>query len=247
MSRLEFSFQEFDNEIDALSRIASTFIAPASQGVLPALRELLNSIRQASEGQKYQWRIDESWPLSTKPTRGYKRGEGSHEVFAAVSSIWHIEPIGGHSRKYWQKRHFVLDGMASTRVRVLRNSPDNEATELAMWRMEIADSASPGSYFHVQVMGETETAPFPNYLEVPRLPGLVATPMLVFEFVLGELFQVEWAREAARDSGSLSQWRHVQHKRFERFLGWQLQCLQKSGSPLAVLKASQPDGDLFIR
>jgi hypothetical protein len=247
LSRLEFSFQELISEIEALRQIGGRFIAPESQGVLPALRESLNNIRQAKEGQKYQWRIEESWPLRTMPTRGYKRGGGSYDVFAAITSAWEVEPIGGHTAKFWQKRHFVLDGMASTRVRIFRNSPGNEAIELAMWRMEIADSASPGSYFHVQVMGETETFPFPNYLEVPRLPGLVATPMLVFEFVLGELFQIEWAKEAARESGSLRQWRHVQHKRFERFLSWQLRCLEKAGSPWAVLKASQPDNDLFVR
>lgn len=216
--------------------------------MLPALQDSLQSIREASAGSKYPWQISEDWPLRTIPTQSYKRGGGSHEVFAAISSIWEVEPIGAHTAKYWRNRRFVLDGMASTRVRVYRNSSENGPEELAMWRMEIADSDSPGTYFHVQVMGQLDVPPFPNYLEVPRLPGFVATPMLVFEFVLGELFQVEWPKEAARESYDSNQWRQVQLHRFKRLLEWQLRCLDQSGSPSpwAVLKASQPDDDLFV-
>ncbi len=116
-----------------------------------------------------------------------------------------------------------------------------------MWRMEIADDASPGCYFHVQVLGEEDRPPFPKSLSVPRLPGFFVTPPFVLEFVLGELFQDEWKREAVRESDSLKMWRPIQLKRLANFLRWQRDKLRDSqGSPWVVLKSLQPDANLFI-
>jgi hypothetical protein len=139
--------------------------------------------------------------------------------------------------------------MVSTRVAIRHVSQERGFPEIAMWRMEVGGDSSPGTCFHVQILGQTNSVPFPRYLEVPRLPTILFTPMLAFEFLLGELFQQEWPMNLAQGGhrGDIERWRAIQLRRLSRLLDWQLRQLQgKWGSPLSIMKAIQPPSDLFL-
>jgi hypothetical protein len=249
MARLEFRFSDVREEIDSAVRVASRFIAPSAAIVLPALRANLDNIRERPEGKPWKWEIPESLPLSTVTSWGeYECGGGGQlPVFARVSSVWEIEPLGPHNTGSQRHRKFAVAGLASTKVRILEGEAETPGDELAMWRMEIGDERSPGCCFHTQVLGESDDPPFPKCLPVPRLPGLFLTPMSVLEFVLAELFQDEWKRHAARDTSHMLTWRRIQAQRLASLLDWEVdQVRHSTGAAWTALKSAKPPADLFV-
>lgn len=244
---LMFSFSAMVQEIDSLAKIARSFIWKDSINVLNDLKTDLEN-RRGSEVSMRPWGISESAPLWTIPSDGKYDRKGSETVFGEVSSIWEIQPI---RLRDWKKsrlaEQFALTGNASTKVRIIKGTPDVPGDELAMWRMEIGSFDSPGCHFHVQVLGRDDDTLFPKSLPVPRLPGFLITPTEVFEYVLGELFQHEWAQEAARESDSMRYWATHQKKRFATLFTKQLEQINNShGSPWAYLKKWKPEPNLFI-
>jgi hypothetical protein len=249
MTRLEFRFSQIVEEIDALSQIANGFIDKLSSDVLKNLKTELEGIRAAPSGRHYFWNIKEEYPLTTITSfGGYEpNDQGAHNVFASITSTWEIEPLGNHNTGSRIHRKFALAGIASTRVRIYKGSPDKPLEELAMWRMEIGDVNSPGCHFHVQVLGEEDNPPFPHSLSVPRFPGIIFTPMATFEFVLGEVFQDQWRQIAASESGKMQTWLSIQRQRLVQLLQWQKGIVEDStGSPWIALKSAKPVQDIFI-
>lgn len=247
---LQFSFQDIAEEIDLIGRIAARFLSPGSTHVLHQLREDLEGIRGAAAGRRYPWEIPESPGLITEVSRGqYEGGSRVHKehIFAQISLVWVISPLGQHGPKASRGRLFELGHLASTRVRLFRYSPTGSHQEVGMWRMEIADDASPGCYFHVQLMGVEKAIPFPRSIPIPRLPTFVATPAFVLEFVLAELFQDDWKREVLEDRGDIGRWRSLQLGKLSKFFQWQKDAISAaSGSPWTALKAEQPAAKLFL-
>jgi len=173
-----------------------------------------------------------------------RQGTGQHHVRVELTSVWEIEPLGQYSAKHLAHRRFTLSGKASTCTRLFDAENDRE---LAMWRMEIADDASPGCHFHVQILGESNEGPFPHSLSIPRFPCFLATPPAVFEFVLGEIFQDRWPEEAGRDSAAAFRWRKIQRGRMLSILDWQREQLAAaSASPWIQLKRAKPRANLFV-
>jgi hypothetical protein len=249
MSKLEFLFSEIDEEVRAIEEVAQHFIEYGSQDVLDQLRVNLGNIRARPMGRQYEWGIPQYRPLRTITSRGdYEpEGKGKHYVFAEISSKWDIEPLGEHNRKSLPHRKFRLAGNASTRVRLVMGTQEEPGDELAMWRMEIGDDNSPGCHFHVQILGESSNPPFPHSLSIPRLPGILITPMAVLEFVLAELFQDEWKRYAAEENTHVQLWRSIQKKRLEALLNWKVkQVKESSGCPWTMLKSAKPPASLFL-
>lgn len=240
MPPLHFSFQDFDEEIGAISKIASPFLSPNSFFVLPQLRESLAQIRTARGGQQIPWEIPQRQPLVTRTSSGdYEPdSQGGYLVYATISSIWEIEPLGNHNQASRQNRKFALTGKASTRVSLFEGDYPETVRELAMWRMEIGDDKSPGCHFHVQVL---------DNLSVPRFPGLLMTPMSVIEFVLAELFQDEWKMHVARSTPEMQIWQPIQRKWIGNLLHWQHdKVMNLGGSPWTSLKGVKPESNLFI-
>ena len=73
-----------------------------------------------------------------------------------------------------------------------------------MWKMEVADDAAPGAYFHVQVLGRESDTHFPKALDVPRLPNFLASPLACAEFAISELFQDEWKKHSMRSTDAMN-------------------------------------------
>jgi len=168
---LEFTFSEFQREIEAIQQLADNFISKESTYVLHQLKQNLVGIRGAAAGHVYSWGIPENGPLVTKDSEGEYEpsGRGRHKIFASITSVWEIKPLGPSGSASRVHRKFALTGIASTRIRLIERLHGGEVTELAMWRMEVGDEASPGCHFHVQVLGTEQTPPFPNSLSVPPL------------------------------------------------------------------------------
>ncbi|MDP9238951.1 MAG: hypothetical protein M3P30_16410 [Chloroflexota bacterium] len=244
---IRFKFADVQQELIAIRSLSKDYIEDASQHfVLRQFETLLVDIQK--RGGKGCWEIREKHPLVTRRSVGeYEPGgkKGLH-VFATISCIWEITCVGGAPKKV-PATHFEITGKASTKVRIWRALKDGATTPIAMWRMEIGDRAAPGCHFHVQVLGETDDGQFPKSLPVPRLPGLPATPLLVIEYVLAELFQDEWRQTTGKKSDELTMWRGIQSERFQRFFGWQQDAVKglKSGSPWTALKLLKPDVDMF--
>ena len=249
MARLEFLFSDILEEIETVARVAQRFIAPSSAKVLTTLQSNLKSIRESAAGRPRHWSIPESLPLSTVASLGEYEcgGKGQRSIFARMSSVWEIEPLGPRNVGSQPHRKFALVGLASTKVRILEGEPDAPCDELAMWRMEIGDDRSPGCCFHVQVLGESNDPPFPRSVPVPRFPGLFLTPMSVLEFVLAELFQDEWKQHAASETSDMLYWRKIQRERLASLLDWNLKQVRDSSGPAwTVLKWAKPPADLFL-
>jgi hypothetical protein len=249
VSALEFEFQEMLNEIDAISHLAAPFIDAKSRTVLPQLATSLENIRDAATNAVREWGISETFPLLTAVSHGGYQPEeqGEYNVFAEITSLWEVQRVRPAGKKTVKAKTFTLAGKASTRTRLFAIKPEPEQrSELAMWRAEAGDANSPGCHFHIQVRGETERPPFPQQLDIPRLPSLLLTPLAVFEFVLAELFQDRWLENITRQSAHLNRWAPIQRGRLTALLAWQLNVVKNaSGSPWTFLKRAKPHTSLF--
>ena len=246
---LEFKFQDVLNEIQAFADLAEAFLEPSSLRVLAELSGVLENVRDTRSSKTVRWEIPDDRPLVTRASFGAYQpdAQGAHNIFAEVSSVWEIKRIAPQKKKN-RAELFALDGLASTRIRLFRRLPDgNKGESVAMWRTEIGDMKSPGCHFHFQILGEDDNGPFPKSVDVPRLPSVLATPLTITEFVLGELFQDEWAMHAAAQSSHLKRWIPIQKRRLLAVMGWQHDVVHNAaGSPWATLKQEKPTSGLFL-
>jgi len=249
---LFFSFAEMNIEIENMSKLASQFLEENSfYNVVPTWQLDLRNYQASRATTEFSWVIQEANPVRTKPSMGEHRvgGGGGHNVIGELSAIWRIRLIRlSGQKKLSLPSLFSLVGIASTRVRILEMSNAGNQNELARWRFEVGDAQSPGCHFHVQVLGGDGDSLFPKTLEVPRLPGILITPMDALEFLLGEIFQDCWRRETSKSCDAMTQWSGCQKKRLTRVLKWQRDHLETgSGSPWTWLKGRKPEADLLIK
>ena len=209
---------------------------------------MLEQICDSDGNRSRPWQIAPTFPVRTRASEGeYMRDcRGAATVHAEITFIWEVRPErpSGSTRAAKLLR---LDGKASTCIRILEGPPHSQGleNELAMWRMEVADDAAPGSYFHVQIYGREDDEHFPHLLDIPRLPGILVSPFASIEFVLAELFQDRWAEHAVRDFSDVRDWRAVQLQRLVRQLRWHTREIERSGSPWCAWKKAIPPDDLF--
>jgi len=248
---LIFSFSEMERELRSFVSISSGFLSTESvHRILPQLIIDLETIRLSRSFSKISWRISSENPLKTKPCEGAYEIDvaGKHNLVAEISSVWEIQPIRLKKGSSQTPKYFGLVGNASTLVKFTETIDSSSSIELGSYRMEVGTQNSPGVHFHVQVLGQSENAPFPKSLSVPRFPSYLTTPMSAIEFTLGEIFQVDWRREAQRDGGDHKIWHGIQTERFRNIFDWQIAALSGGGEfPVSLLKHSKPPTTLFVR
>lgn len=244
---LHFKVADLLREITALRSIAGAFLAADGEGVLQQVESDLKNLAKGTTASS--WSIHPEYPLETRLSNGnfQRKGKGELDVIASVSFVWDLEPVRGPKDKTKKAASTVaLIGRASTVIRVVEVS-DGGKKELAMWRMEVADEASPGTHFHVQVLGTETHAPFPKSLDVPRLPSVLVSPFACVEFAISELFQDDWARTANEETSPMSLWRGIQARRSTSQLMWHQKVIDSSsGSPWNAVKRERPPFDLFL-
>lgn len=245
---LLFLAAELRREIQSIGELARDFLDGASQRVLATAEEDLSQICESSGDRSYAWTIQPKFPVRTVGSDGefMPDKKGGALIHGEITFVWELRPerTPGNTQAAKLLR---LSGNASTMVRILEGPPAVEPeSELAMWRMEVADDNGPGAYFHVQVYGREDDQHFPHMVDVPRLPGSLVSPFACMEFVLGELFQDRWAEHADRDFRDVRDWRSVQSSRLLHQLKWHSEVVATgSGSPWSAWKKAKPPEDLF--
>ena len=148
-------------------------------------------------------------------------------------------------------------GITSTVAR-LKINYEGTALDVASWRMEFGDDASPGAFFHAQIPDAWDASAqedqgypptrWPHWLPVPRLPIPVLTPMLALEFTLAEIFQDRWPQHLSSGGYEVDKWRALQQSRYVSYFEWQRENADTSGSgsPILATKGAKPAWDLFL-
>jgi hypothetical protein len=248
---LIFSFAEMEKEIENLRLLAKPFLHEESfDRVIPAWKQDLYNFRSARTNSAHVWKIPLEDPIKTKLSDGaYERGgrRGSLRVFGTVSGAWEIRHLPG-KRKSSPTSSFLLFGLASIKLSIRCIQGNEQEEEIACWSVDIGDAASPGCHFHTQIQLNPESRMFPASLTVPRLPGILHTPMDALDFLLGELFQDEWYRRSSEDNDHTKNWASCQRGRLIALLDWHREEISKTtGSPWNGFKRTKPRKDLFIR
>ena len=254
---LGLSFAEMSTEITSMLSLAESFLDDDSRhNIIPQWKQVLLSFKeeQYSENRTVLWHIPESNPIKTKPSIGeYESGtrRGKHTVFGQLSCVWEIskpKPKGKKEKKNkFRSPTFVVAGLASTKVTIWATPHGGDVKELARWTLEIGDANSPGCHFHTQITLDDNQEMFPKSLPVPRLPGLLHTPMDALDFLLGELFQDKWFLHASQGTEAGNTWARCQTTRLTNLLKWQSETIKNaSGSPWVTLKKKKPFFDLLV-
>lgn len=246
MPGLYFRFSEFLRETKALQTIAKDFLDPSTTWVLNQLESDINSLWGAAGSQAARLELR---PLRTNHSKAYEPGDrcGGATIAAVITGIWEVRPVGDNpkKRKVRAKRLLEFCGVACTKIELFDVS--DLTRRIAMWRMELGAEGAPGCYFHIQVLGDEDDPPFPKVVPIPRFPSLFVTPMGVIEYVLGELFQDQWAKAAMGDSGDLAYWRNLQRSRLHRLIDWHRDVLADvMSSPWMTIKAAKPDSRMLL-
>jgi len=233
---LQFRYADFDREQTNFRELAGNLLEPGAEEVLQGIQRNLAATKTLSGEQR--WELTNVRPLRTRPSREYYRAgkEKGDPVIGQIEFVWAITPIS--------REQFAVTNKASTRVRLLRENGD----EIAMWRVELGAAEAPGCYFHAQVLGESAACPFPSSVPIPRLPVFLGSPISVAEFLLGELFQGQWAARLLAGGSKANVYGGVQRSRWKALLNWQLDTLDGSTglSPWLALKHETPAADLFV-
>ncbi len=240
---LLFRYGEMTQQIRAFGAVANEYLQRGEAAKMETLASDLEYVRSSKTGS-YPWGWQLETPIRTEPSLGkYEVSGRGHYVwvYAEICAIWEI----GHE----DTKHFRLRGNASTLVR-LRNMEDEDADDLARWRLEIGSHDSPGSIFHAHILADDlqPDPPFPKALSVPRFPAFPMTPMASVEFVLGELFQHHWVDHLRKTNAAFGMWRATQERILDSFLKWQRRTIASGSgtSPLMALKIERPNEDLFV-
>jgi hypothetical protein len=159
-----------------------------------------------------------------------------------MSVVWEVRiPSDVRAVTGGMATEFVLDGVASTRLALFGRHPVHGDQEIARWSFEVAADSSPGCHFHTQVKGDFSDRLFPPTLSIPRLPGILVTPIDALDFLLGEVFQDSWAENVARDSADLRTWAAIQRHRLANVLEWQRQqVINARGAVWLAIKRAKP-------
>jgi hypothetical protein len=250
---LQFRFKDVIDELEEFRTTAKQFLFRDADHVLSNYIEQLRQLQDNRHVGEFCWQIRDSQPLQTRASFGKHNPSGNGiPVYASIDATWMIQRVPHRSGKKHPADFFVMRGEASVRVRVCTTAENDERSrstkdaELAMWRMELGDTASPGCHFHTQVRGQAPEAPFPESLAIPRLPSIAVTPAAAFEYVVAELFQTEWNRHVVESKNRFARWRKLQCDALTRLLEWQVREIKRApASPWTSLKLAKPDHNIF--
>lgn len=212
-----------------MEALGKGFFDSETSWVLGDLRRDLQGIATGSEQKTFSLELK---CLRTMPSNQYDRRVGK-DIHAVITGIWQLRRSG--------RREVEFCGKASTKIELYASDdhPYNPYMRLALWRLELGDEKSPGCYVHAHFLGA---------LPIPRLPSLFITPMSAIEFVLGELFQNEWAKAVAiRNNSNVDYWRARQKDRLQKLFLWYNEQMENAdSSPWIALKKAKPQSDMFL-
>jgi hypothetical protein len=243
---IHFEFSRLRDEVQCVSRLAKPFLLRDCHHLLSGWESDLVSIASSRTVSQVGWQISEANPLRTKVTRGYEPAarQGAHEVWGELSFLWEVRRVSLTDRD--TKGRICLSGNASTKVRICKQSQGARSV-LAQWQIEVGTHDSPGWHFHVGLCGEGDDLPFPHWLSVPRVPGLMILPSDAVDFLLGELFQTDWQQTVSKDCYETAKLGRYQSDRINRLGAWHTKALGSGGgSAWNRLKHCKPHEEIFV-
>jgi len=233
---LRFEYAAVQRELQSMKALADPFLNDEYKWVLERCETTLLNLQNSENGGI--WSIDRGNALRTITSEGAYRASGAtggRGVYGSLSFVWQIQNTDRSKRK---QSHFILNGIASTSISI---NAVNDDSLVARWQFEAGDASSPGCHFHCAVNQYGTDCLFPEWLKVPRFPGLLLMPLDGLEFLLGELFQLGWHRHVSESSYHRDFWSEAQKRRLERVLGWQLkQVSDYDTTPWMSLKRAKP-------
>jgi len=206
------------------------FLTSASYERLDHFAEQVDRIRcNGSTSSTVVLQIARETPIETRKSVHYRPGaKPGDPVIGSIAATWPVRPVGNRRRRKFQS--FIVDtasGAAATRLSIRTpGSETQEQTELASWHVDIRASNSPGCYHHFQVLGESDELPFPDCLGIPRFPDPFVSPMALLEFLLCELFPIEWTKHLSDGPHSSAEWRQTQKDSWIERLSMELQTVR---------------------
>jgi hypothetical protein len=247
---LHFNIAEFQREAENFAIISRKFLEAESREKLKNWRQWLVTFRDSRTSDNKRWEIPEADPIRTLPTHEYepKGKTGGFPVYGEISSVWEIGLIGGAGKKT-KSQFMCLNGIASTKVKILCRDADQTTRQVAQWQFEVGDDNSPGCHFHIGIGGSGNASPEPaKHFPVPRLPSLLVTPIDALDFLLGEIFQMTWRQEVGQDSSAIQLWSAPQRDRLSRLLKWKQEEIDRStGSAWNFLKHQRPSARILLQ
>ncbi|MEM1145488.1 MAG: hypothetical protein AAGI88_23180 [Pseudomonadota bacterium] len=231
MSIVRFDSDSLASECRNFGELSDGFFEPHERSWDDLARDI-KRIGRTNSPHTRTWELGKWSPFVTRPSMGYDRNPG-RSVRGCISFKWEVV------RR--QHKHVDIDGIASFSALVC---DANDGEIIVSWNFDIADVASPGSCFHVQMThGEPGAA-----LPVPRLHSLVTTPPDAADFLLGELFQQEWKAHVSRAGDTQSAHLERQQRRLKRLLEWKHQEVQGAtgGSVWSTLKQAYPSSHVVF-
>jgi len=242
---LHFSISSLKSEIQCLSGLAKPFLEPETHRVLAGWESGLAAIEASNTSATSFWQISADMPLRTRKTRGFEPApkKGGHDIWGELSFVWTVNRVSVSNRKL--RDLICLNGLASTRVRIFRDF-DGGPKVIGQWQVEVGDHQSPGWHFHVGLCRDGNEVPFPKWLCVPRIPGVLIAPTDALDFLLGELFQDAWRKTVSTDHYQNVTLGKAQSNRIQRLSAWQSeQAADGKGSAWNRLKHRRPASTLF--
>lgn len=238
---LKFTYAEAKRDLELMGELAEPFLDNDGKRVINDCAIDLENVRCTRETAK--WQIRTSSPVRTRASVGAYRASGKGggtAVYGELCFTWSlVNPDAGRRRQ----NDFILFGLASTSIKI---KVVDTGELVAQWQFEAGDSESPGCHFHSAVNQYGDEGVFPEWLKIPRFPGLFLAPMDGLEFLLGELFQLEWLEHVSRDSYERNTWATSQKRRMEQVLRWQLSHVGKNETtPWMSLKTAKPGVNLL--
>jgi hypothetical protein len=247
---LEFS--GLCDELEQFSRIAKDYLSPGGLAAIAALVKKIKAAQSTKMAGKYRLDVVQQLPITTIVSEGRYRRDGKFgdPVHGRVTFVWDARHCVA-SQKKGAPAAFELVDKSSVTTELVRGTPEAPGGVLAHWNTDIADSKSPGCFFHVQVKGSPNCAPtcpyWPKDLDIPRLPGLFTLPTDCIEFLLGELFQVEWPAAIPAQNPTVAYWRGFPRDRLRSVLRWYLDTAESAtGGAWTTIKLAKPHADLLI-
>lgn len=217
-------------ELKFLFTTAKDFLAPDASKTFDVLQEKLDAFVRSNE-QELPWGISISDPLKTRC-----KGLSGENLEGRLSFIWDLRKLSPGKPRYVElyDRASTVVSLHSLEEEGYNNSP------LLKFTVDVAcrDNA-PGAPLHIQVKDFWK--PGKSEIPIPRIPIYFYSPTDCLDFLLGELFQMEWVKQTIRHSSpnqSMKRFADLQHQRIKKILEAQLNVASTNseGSILMRLK-----------
>jgi len=238
---LTFEVDPLVTELREVFSKATDFFDTTASTILKAAAKDLETAFRVSKG-KFSWEVRQGpRAICTRPSDGKfePSGGGRQTVVGTCSWLWELKKV--------DSKFVAIAGNASLKVallEVIEENGEDVRSPLCEWNFDIGEAGHPGTLVHTQLCSVNQGS---HLLSVPRFPSVVLAPTDALDFLLGELFQEDWAKEANLIRSKHQKVAKRMRTRLATFLEQQALDLREApGLAVHALKAWQPSASLRL-